>query len=57
MTRQEVYGIIENLANGQGFYGRLLDSLNAVDEVTANGYLDSFADCNDMIDVIMEIEG
>ena len=57
MTRKEVYGAIENMADSQGFYGQLLARLNEVSEDTANEYLDSFADCNDMIDVLMQIEG
>ena len=56
MTRQEVYGAIETMAVSQGFYGRLLERINDVSEETANGFLDSFADCKDMIDVIMQIE-
>ena len=57
MTRQEVYVAIENMAESQGFYGQLLSRLSEVPEETANGFLDSFADCKDMIDVIMQIEG
>ncbi|MDD2478143.1 MAG: hypothetical protein PHW45_04185 [Candidatus ainarchaeum sp.] len=57
MTRQEVYGVIETMANGQGFYGRLLSRLNEVSEETANGFLDSFADCKDVADVLMFMEG
>lgn len=57
MSREEVHGIIETLANGQGFYGRLLSRLNAVGEDIANEFLDSFTDCKDMVDVIMVLEG
>jgi hypothetical protein len=57
MSRKEVYGIIETLANGQGFYGRLLSRLNEVGEDMANEFLDSFTDCKDIIDVIMVLEG
>ena len=57
MSREEVHGIIETLANGQGFYGRLLSRLNEVGEDLANEFLDSFTDCKDMIDVIMKMEG
>jgi hypothetical protein len=56
MTRQEVYDAIENMADAQGFYGQLLSRLSEVPEETANGFLDSFADCSDIIDVIMAIE-
>ena len=57
MSREEVRGAIENMAVSQGFYGRLLARLNEVSEETANGFLDSFADCKDTIDVVMVIEG
>lgn len=57
MSGNEVYAIIEIMAVSQGFYGRLLARLNEVDEDVANEFLDSFADCKDMIDVIMLMEG
>ena len=57
MTRKEVYGFIKSMAVSQGFYGRLLSRLNEVGEAAANEFLDSFADCKDMVDVIMAIEG
>ena len=57
MTRQEVYGAIENMADSQGFYGRLLERINDVSEETRLQFLDSFADCKDMLDVIMLLEG
>ena len=61
MTREEVYGVIESMAGSQGFYGRLLSRLlsrlNEVGEDLANEFLDSFADCEDVIDVIMKLEG
>ena len=57
MTRKEVYGFIESMAVSQGFYARLLNRLNEVGEDVANEFLDSFADCKDIIDVIMLLEG
>ena len=57
MTRKEVYGVIESMAVSQGFYARLLNRLNEVGEDVANEFLDSFADCKDIIDVIMLLEG
>ena len=57
MTREEVYGVIKTMAGSQGFYGRLLERLNEVAEDMANEFLDSFADCEDIIDVIMVLEG
>ncbi len=57
MSGNEVYAIIEMMASSQGFYGRLLSRLNEVGEDVANEFLDSFADCKDIIDVIMVLEG
>ena len=57
MSREEVRGIIEMMASSQGFYSRLLSRLNEVREDVANEFLDSFADCKDIIDVIMVLEG
>ena len=57
MSGKEVYSVIEALASGQGFYGRLLSRLNEVGEDVANEFLDSFADCKDVVDVIMVMEG
>lgn len=57
MTRKEVYGVIESLSRSQGFYGRLLKRLDEVPEDVANKFLDSFADCQDAVDVIVSIEG
>ena len=56
MTRQEVRESIESKAVSQFFYRRLLGWIDEVDEETANGFLDSFADCNDVGDVLMLME-
>ena len=57
MTGKEVYSVIKELARSQGFYGRLLSRLSEVPEEMANDFLDSFADCKDVVDVIMAMEG
>ncbi len=57
MTRQEVYDFIASMAVSQGVYGRLLDSLNDVSEEMRLYFLDSFADCKDMIGAVMQMEG
>lgn len=57
MTREEVYRSIASKACNQRFYRRLLGWIDEVDEETANGFLDSFADCNDVVDVLMLLEG
>ena len=56
MTRQEVRESIASKAVSQFFYRRLLDRLNEVDEDVANEFLDRFADCKDVGDVLMLME-
>ena len=56
MTRQEVRESIESKAVSQFFYRRLLIRLDEVSEETANEFLDSFADCKDVGDVLMLME-
>ena len=59
MGKNEVMGVIDTLANTQGFYGRLGDSIR---EKEANGvdtsaFFAQFANCRDFVDVILTIEG
>ncbi len=56
MTRQEVRESIASKAVSQFFYRRLLKRLNEVDEDVANEFLDRFADCKDVGDVLMLME-
>ena len=57
MTREQVKAEIRQLANHQGFYGRLLEELNEAPEEDQNAFYDQFADCKDIVDFIMAIEG
>ena len=64
MTESQILSNIRTLANSQGFYGRLLESLeeakNSEDEEVAESYhefIDSFSDCHDVVDMVMRIEG
>ena len=57
MTREEVYMSIASKACNQHFYRRLLGWIDEVDEETANEFLDRFADCKDVGDVLMLMEG
>ena len=56
MTRQEVYDAIASKAVSQLFFRRLLSRLHEVGEDVANEFLDRFADCKDIIDVLMLME-
>ena len=57
MTRKQVKAEIRQLAKHQGFYGRLLEDLNEAPEEDQNAFYDQFADCKDIVDFIMTIEG
>ena len=59
MSKKQVMNLIDTLAMSQGFYGRLGRSIR---EAEANGvdtavWFEQFADCKDIIDVILKIEG
>lgn len=55
MTREQVKAEIRQLANHQGFYGRLLETLNEASEEDQNAFYDQFKDCKDEIDLIMQV--
>lgn len=64
MTEAQILNNIKMLAQSQGFYGRLLESLeearNSDDEEVVDAYhewVDSFKDCTDAVDMVMRIEG
>lgn len=56
MSRSEVMVLIRNLSKSQGFYGRLLSQLEEAEEEDRNEWLDSFKNCKDSLDVVMQIE-
>lgn len=56
MSRIEVMKTFEMLAKGQGYYGRLVKSLNETDENDKNEFLDIFKDCKDSVEVVMKVE-
>lgn len=56
MTREQVKAEIRQLANHQGFYGRLLETLNEASEEDQNAFYDQFKGCKDEIDLIMQVE-
>ena len=57
MTRKQVKAEIRQLANHQGFYGRLLEELNEAPEEDQNAFYDQFKDCKDIVDLAVAIEG
>ena len=54
MTSNELIQGIKELAQSQGFYGRLLRDLEDVDPETIERIAN---DCTDMLDFIMKVEG
>lgn len=57
MDRQDVMDTFAILANSQGFYGRLLQQINWMDEEEQDEYFSQFKDCEDALDVVMVVEG
>ena len=58
MTEAQVINNIKMLAQSQGFYGRLLESLEeAKGTIEYEEFIDSFKDCKDAVDMVMRIEG
>lgn len=55
-VRELVFSTIRTFASSQGFYGRLLNTLNEADEQDVDAWLTQFEDCNDTLDVVMQIE-
>ncbi len=56
MDRQDVMDTFAILANSQGFYGRLLQQINWMDEEEQDEYFSQFKDCEDALDVVMVVE-
>jgi len=59
MNREEVMGVFHTLARSQGFYGRLIRNIEAREDAgeDMSGFFGQFANCRDMVDVIMIVEG
>jgi hypothetical protein len=56
MKKELVYSTICSLAHSQGFYGRLLNALNELDEDALNEFYRQFDKCHDAVDVVMTLE-
>lgn len=50
------YNTIETLSSSQGYYGRLLESLNSADDVERDDLIESLPNFKDTVDVILFIE-
>lgn len=59
MKREQILATFRSLAMSQGFYGRLLDQIDSVDEETREAFLSDLESRNfrDAVDLVMWIEG
>lgn len=57
MNNKQVLSLIKQLSQSQGYYCRLLNSLNECDKETRDEFLSQFKNCNDEIDMILQLEG
>ena len=59
MNREQILDAFRSLARSQGFYGRLLEQIDSVDEETRETFLSDLESRNfrDVVDLVMWIEG
>lgn len=59
MNREQILDAFRSLARSQGFYGRLLEQIDSVDEETRDAFLSDLESRNfrDVVDLVMWIEG
>ena len=59
MNREQILDAFRSLARSQGFYGRLLQQIDSVDEETREAFLSDLESRNfrDVVDLVMWIEG
>lgn len=59
MNREQILDAFRYLARSQGFYGRLLEQIDSVDEETREAFLSDLESRNfrDVVDLVMWIEG
>lgn len=59
MNRKQILDAFRSLSRSQGFYGRLLEQIDSVDEETRDAFLSDLESRNfrDVVDLVMWIEG
>ena len=59
MNREQILDAFRSLAHSQGFYGRLLEQIDSVDEETREDFLSDLESRHfrDVVDLVMRIEG
>ena len=59
MNREQILDAFRSLAHSQGFYGRLLEQIDSVDEETREDFLSDLESRHfrDVVDLVLRIEG
>ena len=59
MNREQILDAFRSLARSQGFYGRLLEQIDSVDEETREDFLSDLESrkFRNVVDLVMWIEG
>ena len=59
MNREQILDAFRSLARSQGFYGRLLEQIDSVDEETREAFLSDLESrkFRNVVDLVMWIEG
>ena len=59
MNREQILDAFRSLARSQGFYGRLLEQIDSVDEETRDAFLSDLENrkFRNVVDLVMWIEG
>ena len=59
MNREQILDAFRSLAHSQGFYGRLLEQIDSVDEETREDFLSDLESRHfrDVVDLVMWVEG
>jgi hypothetical protein len=57
MTKAECIGLFRKLSYSQGYYGRLLQALEELEEEEQEDFFSHFEDCKTELDVILQLEG
>ena len=59
MNREQIMNAFRTLAKSQGFYGRLIEQIESVDEEARDAFLSDLESrhFNDVVELVMWIEG
>lgn len=60
MNEEKILNTVRSLAQSQGYYGRLYESLMDLKKNSTDGYqkfIDYYSSCKDEVDFVMALEG